>query len=180
VIGSFAHGLWTASSDIDLAFVNTKPNPIDVPATLHTIYKSLRQHEKALDLHNIYLNKQSHATKFPNINLELNSSSNPHQRVDIIIFQRSNNGVKYVNWVNGWNMYPFFKPLFFILRGVLEKFQLHCQAKGGIKTYTLINMLTISLNHYGFQSLGDSLMQFCWYFSSVFQYEEKVNEQGEC
>lgn len=42
IIGSYATGLWTSSSDIDIVFTNSEPNHIEIEAILGKIYQILK------------------------------------------------------------------------------------------------------------------------------------------
>lgn len=79
----------------------------------------MRNHDKYFSIHKIYLNNK---IKFPNISIELNKKIHPshYQKIDMVIFQKNNNGHKYVKYIRTYlQSYPFIKPLFFMIRAIL-------------------------------------------------------------
>jgi predicted nucleotidyltransferase len=50
IIGSFATGLWTPSSDVDIAFTNSNSNYIEIEETLGKIFQVLKGRSEELGI----------------------------------------------------------------------------------------------------------------------------------
>lgn len=87
IIGSYATGLWTTESDIDVVYVNTGES-IHIHQILEKIYKILEQKKSKYQIEKLYLNS---LIKFPNVTLILNRKLNK-RKLDITVFQYKNNG----------------------------------------------------------------------------------------
>lgn len=85
----------------------------------------------------MYLNNNNTNTCFPNIKIDLISSLH-NRKIDITIFQKRNNGQKYVQFIyNKLNERWQIKPVFFTLHRLLRSFNLQNPAKNGLKTYAI-------------------------------------------
>lgn len=56
IIGSFATGLWTPFSDIDLTFINRNMMYVNILNLLREVHGILRKRMKELGIYEIYLN----------------------------------------------------------------------------------------------------------------------------
>lgn len=172
VIGSFAYGLWTPYSDIDIAFTNTKSESIIIERTLLRIFKAIKDQSRALGVKEIYYNT---GIPFPNIRLELESYLNC-RKLDITIFQKKNNGEKYVQFVKeGLTMYPTIRPIFFTFHRILQSFSLHNPARGGVKTYAIYLMVMWMVSQNSVENIGQILVNLFYYYTYYYNYDEKVN-----
>ena len=92
VIGSFATGLWTPSSDIDLALINNLHVRVDILALLKAIYTFLKARKVKLEIQELHLNEES---KFPNIKCYLCNG----RMIDISIYQQKCMARRYVQFI---------------------------------------------------------------------------------
>ena len=79
-------------------FTNKETTFIEIEKTLTKIHEHLRYREKELGIKEMYLNTNNIGNTFPNIKMELNSKYH-HRKIDITIFQKKNNGQKYVKFI---------------------------------------------------------------------------------
>lgn len=92
--------------------------------------------------------------------------------MDITIFQKRNNGLKYVNYiVEGISRYPAIKPVYYTMHRILESFNLHNPAKGGLKTYALYLMILNVVKYFEASDLGQMLINVIYYYAYCFDYE---------
>ena len=168
IIGSFAYGLWTPESDIDIVYVNNGDHE-PVSNILKKVHLILKGREAECGIEKMYLNSD---LKFPNIIIHLTSKLN-RRKIDVAVFQYRNNGEKYVTFIKTQlSQNPFIQPLFFVFRKILKNFKLSNPTKGGIKTYALFLMLWIAVSCFPANSLGQAFINVVLYFNHQFQYEE--------
>lgn len=98
IIGSYATGLWTSYSDIDIVYTNLEPTYIQIEDMLTRIYEILKPNSRNLGIKDIYINKNTNGNSFPNIKVELDDKRH-YRKIDITIFQKKNNGQKYVRYI---------------------------------------------------------------------------------
>lgn len=92
MVGSFATGLWTPYSDIDLALINHLRVRVDILAMLKVIHAALKARKVELEVQELHLNEES---KFPNIKCELRNG----RMVDISIYQQKCMARRYVQFI---------------------------------------------------------------------------------
>ena len=98
----------------------------------------LRANKAHLGIKDIFLND---CASFPNIKIELNNQLH-NLKLDLTIFQKRNNGQKYVDFIkNAIKKFSVIRPLFFSVHKILQSFGLHNPAKNGLKTYALFLMI---------------------------------------
>lgn len=110
---------------------------------LSTIHQLLLKRTKELGIKEMYINKNMTGNSFPNIKIDLDQRLG-YRKIDITIFQKKNNGQKYVRYIHDRLMYnPYIKPVFFAMQKLLRSFNLNNPAKNGIKTYAIFLMILI-------------------------------------
>lgn len=91
----------------------------------------------------MYINKNMTGTSFPNIKIDLDLRLGC-RKIDITIFQKKNNGQKYVRYIQEQlTYYPLVRPVFFALQKLLRSFNLNNPSKNGVKTYAIFLMILI-------------------------------------
>ena len=66
--------------------------------------------------------------------------------------------MKYVKYImQGLSNYPIIKTVFYTMHRILESFQLHNPAKGGLKTYALYLMILMAASCQPLLNEGDLL-----------------------
>lgn len=144
VIGSYATGIWTSDSDIDIVYVK-RGNSASVDSVLNELFRRLQKNSERYRILKLYLNRD---LKVPNISLTL-SGRTKKRKLDIVVFQHNNNGQKYVNFVSKeLAINPFIKPVFYVMKRLLKNWKLNNPSKGGIKTYALFLMIRFALQRY--------------------------------
>ena len=98
IIGSYANGLWTPLSDIDIVYTNIDSSYINIEQTLEKIYSLIWKKKSSLCIREMYINRNTNTNTFPNIKLDLDHKLN-NRKIDITIFQKKNNGQKYVKYI---------------------------------------------------------------------------------
>lgn len=93
-------------------------------------------------------------------------SNHNNRKIDITIFQKKNNGQKYVKFIlSKLYEHQLIKPVFFSLRELLRSFNLHNPAKNGLKTYTIFIMILILAENMKFSSVGELFMNTIYYYA---------------
>jgi DNA polymerase sigma len=65
-----------------------------------------------------------------------------YQNFDIAIFHRHHQNKQYVAYIgDGLIHYPVIRPLYFLIKNILQTFNLHDPLSGGLKTYGLFLMI---------------------------------------
>lgn len=101
------------------------------------------------------------------------------RKIDITIFQKKNNGQKYVRFIRDkLNENTLIKPVFFALHRLLKSFGLSNPAKNGIKTYAIFLMLLISFEALKTESIGQFFINTIYYYSYCFPYESSLNTEN--
>lgn len=110
---------------------------------LSRIHEILLVRAKELGIKDMYNNKNMTGNSFPNIKIDLDHRLGC-RKIDITIFQKKNNGQKYVSFIlDRLAYYPFIKPVFFALQKLLRSFNLNNPSKNGVKTYAIFLMILI-------------------------------------
>lgn len=120
IIGSYAYGLWTPSSDIDIVFINNEINTIEVGEILEKIYLAIEKKKHDLRIKEMYFNEanSSSVNSFPNIKIDI-----ANKKIDITIFQRRNNGRKYVKFISDeLARNTLLKPVYYTIHRLLKSF----------------------------------------------------------
>ena len=129
------------------------------------IDKCLRKKDTELGIKEIYLNIKYVGNVFPNIKLELESRFN-NRKIDITIFQKKNNGQKYVEFIlSKLAQYEHIKPVFFCLQRLLFSFNLHNPAKNGLKTYTIFLMILLMAENMRLGSPAELFINTVYYYA---------------
>jgi DNA polymerase sigma len=171
-VGSFATGLWSSYSDIDINLVPMDNEYINFETTLEKIYKALKIRKSEFGIDDVYFNKN----KINTVKLGLNNKYS-NLIVDIAIFYRNNQNRAYVTYIlESINAYPQIKPLFFIFKKISETFDLHDHIVGGLKTYTLFLMIYSIIKNLSSQSLGELFNQISLYYGFYYAYEFACEE----
>lgn len=101
-------------------------------------------------------------------------------KIDITIFQKKNNGQKYVRYIcDRLNQNYLIKPVFFTFHRLLKSFHLGNPTKNGLKTYTIFLMLLISLENLKSNTAGELFINTIYYYTYCFAYEETLNNENE-
>jgi DNA polymerase sigma len=139
LIGSFATGLWTHYSDIDIALVTLCETYVDFDKLIEKVYRSIRSNLLKLNIKQISFNK---ASKIQSIKIDLDPILFGCRKVDIMIFHKKNSAKVYVNYITeALFAYKQIRPLFFTLKRICEEFGLHDPFNGGLKSYSIFLMI---------------------------------------
>lgn len=175
IIGSYATGLWTPYSDIDVVFTNQNSSYIQIEETLGKIFSVLKSRQRELGIKEIYFNKNNNGNSFPNIKMDLEQKLN-YRKIDITIFQKKNNGQKYVRFIAERLYYnPFLKPVFFAVHKLLRSYDLANPAKNGLKTYAIFLMVLLSAERCKAMSSGELFINTIYFYAHYFLYEEQLD-----
>lgn len=108
---------------------------------LDQIHEILLKRTRELGIKEMYINKNLGANTFPNIKIDLEPRLGS-RKIDITIFQKKNNGQKYVRFIQDRLLYyPLIKPVFYAIQRLLRAFNLNHPSKNGVKTYTIFLMI---------------------------------------
>lgn len=67
-----------------------------------------------------------------------------YRKFDIKVYNPSNNGRQHSQYVlNFMNMYPKIKPLFYIIKSLINCYKMYDPSKGGVRSFALFLMLAI-------------------------------------
>ena len=147
MIGSFATGLWTEASDINIMYTppESDPHPIGIEVTLIEIERLLRIQLSQGECHTfsrLYLKKNS---KFPKLKLELTEEFGS-LKLDISVFHHRGSGGRYVLFVGKiLKEWPDLKPIFFTLGEIIRIWGMGCRDKGGLQNYFLFLIIWVVL-----------------------------------
>lgn len=130
----------------------------------------LRPNSKNLGIKEMYINKNTNGLTFPNIKVELNEKLH-FRKIDITIFQKKNNGQKYVRYIQDRMAHnSFIKPVFFALHKLLRCFNLNNPAKNGLKTYAIFLMILISAERFKSLNAGHLFINTIYFYAHCFVY----------
>lgn len=121
----------------------------------------------------MYINRNTNTNTFPNIKLDLDRSFNC-RKIDITIFQKKNNGQKYVRYVTQQLAYnQFIRPVFFALHKLLQHFNLENPAKNGVKTYAIFLMILLSASRTHYTNAAELFINTIYFYAHYFTYDEQ-------
>lgn len=124
-------------------FTNCEAAYIHIEDMLSRIYEAVRGRVRELGIKDLYINKNMSGNSFPNIKMDLEQRLG-HRKIDITIFQKKNNGQKYVRYIRDRMAYnPLIKPVYFGLHKLLRSYGLNNPSKNGLKTYAIFLMILI-------------------------------------
>jgi DNA polymerase sigma len=174
VVGSFATGLWSTFSDIDINLVPIENEYCNFEAILERIYRTLKSRRAELGISEALFSRG----KVNAIKLAL-SERFGNLVVDIAVFYRNNQNRAYVTYIlETLAAYPQVKPLFLVLKKTCETFDLHDHLFGGLKTYTLFLMVYSIAKNLPGQNAGELLNQVALYYGFYYEQEFDCSEEG--
>eukprot|EP00195_Chlamydomonas_chlamydogama_P017015 CAMPEP_0202894832 /NCGR_PEP_ID=MMETSP1392-20130828/4140_1 /ASSEMBLY_ACC=CAM_ASM_000868 /TAXON_ID=225041 /ORGANISM="Chlamydomonas chlamydogama, Strain SAG 11-48b" /LENGTH=516 /DNA_ID=CAMNT_0049579635 /DNA_START=427 /DNA_END=1974 /DNA_ORIENTATION=- len=181
VFGSFANGLSTWNSDVDLVVTGLlEPDRVTggydmsdrgrVTARLRKITEQLRRHKK-LDIKRLSIISRA---RIPIIKLRTRSNV----AVDISI--SDDTGPRAARYMQQQcRAYPPLKPLTLVLKAYLKSLGLNDVATGGLSSYSLCNMVIAHLQEElragrDIYDLGETLYSFLLRYGEEFDYEREA------
>jgi hypothetical protein len=123
-----------------------------------------------LGIREMYINRNTNTNTFPNIKLDLDHKLN-NRKIDITIFQKKNNGQKYVKYITEQLRYlPLIKPVFFTFQKLLYHFKLENPAKNGLKTYAIFLMILLSASRVHYSNAAELFINTIYFYAHCFTY----------
>jgi hypothetical protein len=118
----------------------------------------------------MHINRNTNTNIFPNIKLDLDHKLN-NCKIDIAIFQKKNNGQKYVKYITEQLRYiPLIKPVFFTLQKLLYHIKLENPAKNGLKTYAIFLMILLIASRVPYNNPAEFFINNIYFYAHFFTY----------
>jgi non-canonical poly(A) RNA polymerase PAPD5/7 len=164
IVGSQRTGTSCASSDIDIALIPLKEYWHEGGRRMagRSFLKRLYHKLSAPSYHNIFADVVIQYSHFPLVSLRIVRSG---QRVQIVFPTRDDYALAETAVAQSLELHPDILPILITVRQSLEVRGLNDVFRGGIGSYTLLNMIRASIELKPANSLGQNFLNFLQFYA---------------